>query len=259
MKLQLLSDLHLESETFDPQPAPGAEVLILGGDIDTTWRAYERFAAWPVPVWVVAGNHEFDRRDIDHATGALREHCARFGLRLLEKQSTLLQSADGEQRVRLLGCTRWTDFDLLGADKRPKAMRASAHVLKRCAATRNGAPFDAEAVRAEALHCGDWLQRMLAEPADGRWDRTVVVTHHAPSVRSADPRYGSQPSTASFCNADDALLPLADLWLHGHLHHRVDYTVARGDQAPMRVVCQARGLASKGETAGYEPLATIEV
>ena len=29
MKLQLLSDLHLETETFDPEPAPGAEALTL--------------------------------------------------------------------------------------------------------------------------------------------------------------------------------------------------------------------------------------
>ena len=26
MRIQLLSDLHLETETFDPQPAPDAEV-----------------------------------------------------------------------------------------------------------------------------------------------------------------------------------------------------------------------------------------
>ena len=36
MKLQLLSDLHLESESFDPVPAPGAELLVLAGDIDST-------------------------------------------------------------------------------------------------------------------------------------------------------------------------------------------------------------------------------
>ena len=33
MKLQLLSDLHLETEAFEPLPAPGAELLVLAGDI----------------------------------------------------------------------------------------------------------------------------------------------------------------------------------------------------------------------------------
>jgi len=45
MKLQLLSDLHLETEAFDPQPAPGADVLVLAGDIDATWAGFERRGA----------------------------------------------------------------------------------------------------------------------------------------------------------------------------------------------------------------------
>jgi hypothetical protein len=45
----------------------------------------------------------------------------------------------------------------------------------------------------------------------------VVITHFAPSLLSADPRYGLAPGTAGFCNALDDLLPQADLWLHGHL------------------------------------------
>ena len=75
--------------------------------------------------------------------------------------------------------------------------------------------------------------------------------------RSADPRYGNQPGTASFCNADDDLIPLADLWLHGHLHCRHDYRVERPGAAPTRVVCQAMGLAKKGENAGFDPLKPI--
>ncbi|HSM22506.1 MAG TPA: metallophosphoesterase [Rubrivivax sp.] len=124
MKLQLLSDLHLETETFDPEPAPGAELLVLAGDVDSTWAGYERFAGWPVPVLVVAGNHEFDGREIDHAWPALREHCARFGLRLLQRESLVFTAKDG-QRVRILGVTRWSDFDLFGARHRERAMRAA--------------------------------------------------------------------------------------------------------------------------------------
>ena len=67
MKLQLLSDLHLETESYDPVPAPGAELLVLAGDIDSGWGGYERFARRPVPVVVVAGNHEVDGRDFDAA------------------------------------------------------------------------------------------------------------------------------------------------------------------------------------------------
>jgi len=125
-------------------------------------------------------------------------------------------------------------------------------------ATRHGRPFDAAAVRDEGLRCREWLAGQLERPAPGV-DRTVVVTHFAPSLRSADPRYGSQPGTASFCNADDDLIARADLWLHGHLHCRHDYAVARAGRAPSRVVSQARGLAGKGEDAGFDALKAVWV
>ena len=258
MKLQLLSDLHLETETFEPEPALGAELLVLAGDIDATWAGYGRFVDWPVPVVVVAGNHEFDGRELDTAWPALRGHCDRFGLRLLQRE-TMLHTAASGRRVRILGATRWSDFDLFGAAQRPRAERAAAYFLKKMAASRAGRPLDAAGVRDEGLACRAWLESELQAAPQGRWDTTLVITHFAPSVLSADPRYGRQPGTASFCNADDDLIPRADLWLHGHLHSRHDYRVVRAGRAPSRVVCQARGLFKKGETLGLEPLKLIEV
>jgi hypothetical protein len=251
MKIQLLSDLHLESEAFEPEPQAGAELLILAGDIDSGWQGYERFAGWPVPVLAVAGNHEFDGREVMQAWPALREHCARFGITLLERESLVMQSGGGA-RLRFLGTVRWCDFDAFGAAGRERALRAGAYFQRVMAATVDGAPLDAVAVRGEALACRAWLADALAEDPRGRWDRNIVITHFAPSLRSADPRYGMAPSTASFCNADDALMPPAALWLHGHLHCRHDYQVAHAGGNRTRVVSQARGLAAKGETEGFD-------
>jgi predicted phosphodiesterase len=256
MRLQLLSDLHLETEQFEPEPAPGAELLVLAGDIDATWAGLERFRGWPVPVIFVAGNHEFDRRELTRALPALRERCAALGFLHLECESVVLASSRGH-RVRYVGTTRWCDFDLFGSSGRPRALRAAGYYLRLMAATRRGQPFDATQVRDEALACRRWLAAELQRP-QGNWDTTVAITHFAPSLRSADPRYGSQPGTASFCNADDDLLPLADLWIHGHLHCRHDYAVARDHGAPTRVVCNARGHARKGEADGFDGLRIFE-
>ena len=263
MRLQLFSDLHLETERFDPQPAPGAEVLVLAGDIDANWTALARFAGWPCPVISVAGNHEFDGRDLHSAWPLLRERCERFGIRLLERQSLVLTSAAG-LRVRFVGTVRWSDFELFGPAGRNRAMRAAGYFLKLMAAKRGGEPITPELMRDESLACRDWLatelQRANPGPAapDG-WHHTVAVTHFGPSLRSVDPRFGHQPGSASFCNADDDLIPLADLWLHGHLHCRHDYSVARPGLAPTRVVSQARGLLRKGECEGYQPFKPIDL
>jgi hypothetical protein len=253
VKLQLLSDLHLESETFDPAPSPGADVLVLAGDLDSRWEALARFSGWPVPVLFVAGNHEFDGRDLDEAWPALRERCTGFGIRLLQRESVVLAGTGG-RRVRFVGATRWCDFDVFGPSRRDAAVRAGEYYLRVMGARIGGRPLDATAMRAEGQACRAYLEQALHEDAAGRWDATVVVTHFAPSLRSGDPRYGLANGTASFCNADDDLLPLADLWLHGHVHCRHDYLVPRGTgRAPTRVVCQARGLAKKGEDLGFDP------
>ncbi len=262
MRLQLFSDLHLESEDFDPQPAPGAELLVLAGDIDSGWDALARFAGWPHPVLMVAGNHEFDGRDLRHSWADLRSFAAGHGIRLLERESLVLTSAAG-LRVRFVGTVRWSDFELFGPAGRERAMRATAYFLKLMDASIDGAPLTADLLRDESLACRDWLAAELRRPNPGAgaggWDATVAITHFAPSLRSADPRFGQQPGTASFCNADDDLIPLADLWLHGHLHCRHDYAVPRPGQRPTRVLSQAMGLAHKGEAEGFDPLKLIEL
>lgn len=259
MKIQILSDLHLETEDFTPQPAPGADVLVLAGDVDSTWAGLAHFANWPVPVVYVPGNHEFDGRDIDVALNSLRERAQALGLTLLERDSCVLRAPDG-RRVRFVGTTRWSDFDLFGPDRRDKAMRAASYFVRVMKASRAGGPFDPEAVRAEALRCRDWLQATLqATPTpESPWELTVAITHYGPSVLSADPRYGRQPGTASFCNADDTLLPHVPLWIHGHLHCRHDYQVPHAN-GHTRVVSNARGHAPKRESEGYDGLFCVNV
>ncbi len=258
MKIQLLSDLHLETEVFDPVPHPQADLLVLAGDIDSEWTAFERFAGWPVPVLFVAGNHEFDGRELDDAWPALRARCTALGFTLLEREALVIDAPDG-RRVRFLGTVRWCDFDVFGPARFESALRAGSYFQRVMGATQGGLPFDAAAVRREALACRAWLAAALAEAAEARWDTTVVITHFAPSLASADPRYGHQSGTASFCNADDELLPGAALWLHGHLHCRHDYVRRHADGRATRVVSQARGLAAKGEDAGYDPAKLIEL
>jgi hypothetical protein len=116
---------------------------------------------------------------------------------------------------------------------------------------RHGRPFDAEAMRALGLDCQHWLRRALAEPFEGT---TVVITHFAPTLHSTDPRYGLSPGTAGFCNGLDELLPLADLWLHGHLHCPQDQQVGR-----CRIVANPLGYAQKNEQLTFQPQQVIRV
>ncbi len=267
MKLQLLSDLHLEVHPhFDVEPAPGADLLVLAGDIGSYQEGSRladsdfglaRFSprnGWPVPVLFVPGNHEYDNLDFDQAHARLRETCERLDITWLERESLVLRG------VRFVGTTLWSDFDALApADgdltrvlrARAKAFRAADFYLRKTGATRRGQPFMAEAWREQGLVCQQWLRKALAEPFDGA---TVVVTHFAPILRSADPRYGLTPGTAGFCNSLDALLPLAQVWIHGHLHCQQDYR-----QGGCRVVANTLGYAVKNEQSGFRPEWLLDV
>ena len=280
MKVQLLSDLHLEAHPhWTPHPAPGADVLVLAGDIgsyqsgsqlsDTDFGLgrFSPLQGWPTPVLFVPGNHEYDAQDFDQAHARLRATCDRLGLTWLERETVVLQG------VRFVGTTLWTDFDALATSTprpgkpspgqanvnaltqqlkaREKAFRAANYYLKKTQTTRGGVPMLAEQVRELGLECQRWLRAALAPPYAGP---TVVITHFAPSLRSADPRYGHVPGTAGFCNALDDLLPWAQLWLHGHLHAPSDY-VHQG----CRVVANPLGYARKNEQAAFKGQLILEV
>lgn len=284
MKIQLLSDLHLEAHPhFQAQPAADADVLVLAGDIGSyqqggllgdedfglaQFSPLPQYASWPCPVIFVPGNHEYDLQDFDSAHARLRATCDRLGLIWLERETAVL---DG---VRFVGTTLWTDFDAIALQDRKvqagdlgallrlrdKAFRAANFYLRKTGGTRHGEAFLAEAMREQALLCQQWLQAALAAPFDGP---TVVVTHFAPSLRSADPRYGLVPGTAGFCNALDDWLAQAQLWLHGHLHAPSDYCVRgqRVDGQPWqcRVVANPLGYARKGEQDYFQPRACIDL
>jgi predicted phosphodiesterase len=268
MRLQLLSDLHLENQPqFQAKPAPEADLLVLAGDVGS-YQAGSRLpdddfglgrfspmrgAGWK-RVLYVPGNHEYDGLEFADTHRRLQATCEALGIEWLERRSTVI---DG---VRFVGTTLWADFDGLappGAEltqalrQRHKAFRAANFYLSKNTALRDGRPMLAEQMRELGLDCQRWLRNALAVPFDGP---TVVVTHFAPSLRSADPRYGLNAGTAGFCNALDALLPRADLWLHGHLHCPHDYE-AEG----CRVVANPLGYEGKGEQAGFKPAWTIEV
>lgn len=273
LKIQLLSDLHLEAHPgFLPTPAPGADVLVLAGDIGSYQHGSQltgahfglerfsplpQFAGWPTPVLFVPGNHEYDLQDFDAAHARLRATCEQLGMVWLERETVVLGG------VRFVGTTLWSDFDALADHEgctdltrrlrlREKAFRAANFYLRKTGGTRAGEPFLAPAMRDQALVCQQWLRTALSTPFDGP---TVAVTHFAPSLRSADPRYGLVPGTAGFCNALDSLLEHTQLWLHGHLHAPSHYTVQgqRSDGTPWqcRVWANPLGYARKGEQSDF--------
>jgi predicted phosphodiesterase len=280
MKIQLMSDLHLEAHPrWRATPASGADLLVLAGDIgsyqagslltdqDFGLTQFSPRHGWPTPVLFVPGNHEYDALEFDVAHARLRDTCERLDIGWLERDVVCFRGARGKA-VRFVGTTLWSDFDALGPSAqasdsgsstllaqqlkaRDKAFRAANYYLKKAGTTHRGAPMLAEQVREQSLICQEWLSQVLLQAFDGI---TVVVTHFAPSLMSVDPRYGLTPGSAGFCNALDALLAHAQLWLHGHLHAPSNYVLAG-----CRVIANPLGYARKNEQNAFQTGLCIEV
>jgi len=265
MRIQLLSDLHLECEPdFLPSPADDVDVLVLAGDIGsyqegsllnddrfglTRFSPLQPGAPWS-RVLYIPGNHEFDLLDYDATYARLRDTCTSLGIEWLEGEIITIGT------VRFIGSTLWSDFESIAAKESnmtsrmralEKAYRAANFYLEKHTTFRNDKPMLAEDIRGLGLASQAWLERALETPFEGT---TIAVTHFAPTLQSADPRYGLTPGTAGFCNALDHLLPFAQFWLHGHLHCKNDFVVSgnrNGLPWSCRVVANPRGYADKAE------------
>jgi hypothetical protein len=277
MRIQLLSDLHLEAQPdFVALAAHDVDVLVLAGDIGSyqagsllpgddfglsRFSPLQAAAPWR-RVLYLPGNHEFDSLDFDRTYTHLRQTCEKLGIEWLEQEIITIGT------VRFVGSTLWSDFGSLAQDEPnltrqmqalEKAYRAANFYLQKHTALREGMPMLAPDIRELSLACQSWLQDALETPFEGT---TIAVTHFAPTLKSADPRYGLTPGTAGFCNARDDLLSLVHIWLHGHLHCAHDYVVKGqrdGRRWSCRVVANPLGYANKNEQATFQDALVIEV
>jgi len=238
MRLLVLSDLHREIWK-DHGPAINLavsrpDVVVLAGDIDTGARAVEwaarTFAG--LPVVYIHGNHEAYGHPLEEVQRDIAEACAGTS------NVHFLNCGEFRHRnVRFLGATLWTDFRLFGNDARAACMREAEQVMvdyERIrlaeAGYRKLRPSDTARFHAQQKA---WLRRSLQEKHDGL---SVVVTHMAPSMGSIAERYAKDDVSAAYASRLDDLIPLADLWIHGHMHDSFDYRVEG-----CRVVCNPLG------------------
>lgn len=254
MKLHVLSDLHNEFSRFDPIESSWrkAEVIVLAGDIDKGSKGIQwgRGAFPDKQIIYVTGNHEFYGHQRANMLAELRVVARQCGVHLLENDSLIIEG------VRFLGCTLWTDFKLHGEKEKIYAMRNGQTFLRDFQVIHEGERGHFTPSHSIELHDASlsWLEAELARPFDGK---TVVVTHHLPSMRSVALRFVDETLSACFASELERLFGKMDLWIHGHTHDNFDYTTEHGT----RVVCNPRGYVTYNgaENADFDPKLIVEV
>jgi predicted MPP superfamily phosphohydrolase len=193
MRVQILSDLHLEFAPFQSNNVD-ADVIVLAGDVHTGKNGIKWILkAFPDrPVIYVLGNHEFYGQKIPKLISEIKEIAQGANVHVLENDSVEIGN------VTFLGATLWTDFRLNGD---PVIAEVAAQIgvtdFRRIRVTpsyRRFRPADARRINAQSL---DWMAQQV-EKAGGR--KIVVVTHHAPSPQSIPSRFQNDPLNPAFAS-----------------------------------------------------------
>jgi Icc-related predicted phosphoesterase len=235
MKLQILSDLHLDFhkdkgrgfiKSMDPT---GVDVLVLAGDLaegiclDYGTMLRSICAKYPHVV-MVTGNHELYRGSPESVETLRKSYNASIpNLHWLENEIW------EHQGCRFLGCTLWFRQDVF-------AFRYEDHMAD-FDVIRDFNPWvyyqNAESIR--------FLESRM-EPGD------IVVTHHMPSVRSVAPQFRESGMNIFFVCAMDRVIEehKPALWVCGHTHTAHSYLAGSTDAT--QVVCNPLGYPREGES-----------
>ncbi|UYP47539.1 hypothetical protein NEF87_003824 [Candidatus Lokiarchaeum ossiferum] len=226
MKIQIVSDLHLEFGDYT-LPQCERDLLIVAGDVHVGKKAVsflKEQLEWS-PVVYILGNHEFYEHDIETITTFYKElHLP--GLHVLDNSGFEMDC------VRFLGCTLWTDANQQNAIdiQNVKGGLNDFRLIK------NGDRiFTVQDSINRHLASVMWLSNELKKPYNGK---TVIITHHLPSLRSIDPKYSFSALNYAFASDLDNIIVenAPTLWIHGHTHESANYQIGA-----TKVICNPRG------------------
>ena len=177
MKVQLLSDIHVEFHDYSVDPYD-SELIILAGDI----HVKEKGVDWAIsnikdkPVLYVLGNHEFYGKAYPKLVSSLKEKTKDTNVHILEKD---VFSING---INFLGCTLWTDFELFGDARltgyQCQQMMTDYKKIRVSPKYSKLKSIDVSIIHRQSV---DWLKQELKKREN---ETNVVITHHGPSTLS---------------------------------------------------------------------------
>jgi Icc-related predicted phosphoesterase len=254
--VQPVSDLHSDCRGFAgyPKPAASVDVVLVAGDtrqgIAPALTELRRAYPSPIEIVVVAGNHEFWggtwRREIEHARRAAAEM---DGIHFLEDSVTFIGG------LRVIGCTRWSDYDLFGPSLRASAMRWAYDTVRdhKRMKWQSNPWLRFRPTEARLLHLTSraFIEAELSKSHQGP---TAVITHFPATPHAINPRLQRSISTAAACSDLSPLIERyqPDLWVSGHTHYRMNSRIGR-----TCLISNPSGYA--GETTGFDPNMTVEL
>lgn len=213
--------------TFD-----NADLVVLAGDINLGTKGIEwiKSTIQNVPVIYVLGNHEYYKGSYPKTLKSIQERATDTNVHVLENNSLVIDD------VTFHGATLWTDFALLG-DSRINGSICQGKMNDYKMIRRDPSYSKLRSIDTYVIHQASlkWLQASLASSTT---KKNVVVTHHAPSIKSIpDELKDDIVSSAYASNLEPIILKYQpQYWIHGHIHVPIKYQIS-----DTTVICNPHG------------------
>jgi len=258
MKIAYMSDLHIDSGFgIDTkliemliQQRSNYHVLVIAGDVSnhaqTTFVFLKKLSVLDVDIVFVSGNHEFYNINMVKGTEILNSLNDEKKYHVLNENNIYADIEFEGGVTRFVGDVLWTDFNLNGTPVYSKNVASEVISDFRFINLKAGTlliPSDTVKIHNKTL------ARLSDIVTIKSGCKIVLVSHHAPSIKSIDERYKGNIFNAAFSSGlldlhSESYIPWScniDLWIHGHVHSSFDYEVLHSYYSRTRVVCNPRG------------------
>jgi len=231
MKIQILSDLHQEfglSEiSFDK-----ADIVIIAGDINIGVKGI----IWilknilNMPVIYILGNHEYYKGSYPKTLNKIKDLSYGTNVNVLENNSIVIGD------VTFHGTTLWTNFEIIGNPRQYGGIcqekMSDYKLIRKDPSYSRLRSIDVYNIHNQSIK---WLETSLISSTT---KTNVVITHHAPSIKSVPAKYKDDYITAAYAsNLDSFILKYQpNYWIHGHIHEPIEYKIGE-----TKVICNPHG------------------
>lgn len=221
MNIDIISDLHVEfwrEELYRRIPFGTSPTLICAGDLGEIRRPGSEEALKTIcekyeQVFYVPGNHDYYGSSIEDTEKRLTEIAQQIPNLTILRTGVIGQLGD----FKIIGDTLWV----------PDHSQLMRYQINDSRMISGLTPFIFDHHQA--------FKDFAMANAD---EKTIVVTHHLPSVLSVSPRFMMEPTTRWFLGdcTDIITKRKPAVWVHGHTHDPFDYRLEN-----TRIICNPFG------------------
>jgi len=248
MKIHIVSDLHREFG-YNDFNLREADVLVLAGDIDLGVKGIHwlKSLSLDIPIIYVLGNHEYYKGAYPKTLHKIKDAASNSNIYVLENESLEID------HVCFHGCTLWTDFSLKGNPAVYGSLcQSRMNDYKKIRLGDNYAKL--RSIDTFKIHqtSRQWLEKSLST---SQAKHNIVVTHHAPSIRSLPKRYLDDPISSAYASDMEEFIVKhqPSYWIHGHIHDPARYTISDTE-----IICNPHGYINEAYN-GFNNSLIIEI